>query len=90
MQEILLRIKILTKWNLKMEMCQNKFFKMSHVKIINIFRITMKMQKFIKIISEMRTHLVIVIKKKQVNFRFLKNTNKCKYKTRTYLAMKET
>lgn len=90
MQEILLRIKILRKWNLKMEMCQNKFFKMSHVKIINIFRITMKMQKFIKIISEMRTHLVIVIKKKQLNFRFLKKTNKCKYKTRTYLAMKET
>lgn len=92
MQEISLRTKLLTKVNLKMVMCQNRYFKMNMnpSKKMQIFKIIMETQKLNRIISVVIMLLAITMKKKQEIFRHKMEINRWKYKTRTYWVMKET
>jgi hypothetical protein len=76
MLEISLRIKLLTKANLKMEMCPNKYFKTISNKIIKIFKIATEIKKCIRIILAVIILLAMAMKKKQGNFRSLKETSR--------------
>ena len=76
MLEISLRIKILTKANLKMEMCPNRYFKMISNKILKIFKIATEIKKFIRFILAVTILLAMAMKKKQVNFRYMKETSR--------------
>ena len=76
MLEILLRIKLLTKANLKMEMCPNRYFKMISNKIMKIFKIATEIKKYIRIILAVIILLAMAMKKKQGNFRYMKEISR--------------
>jgi len=76
MLEISLKIKLLTKANLKTEMCPNRYFKMIYNKIMKIFKIATEIKKYIRIILAVIILLAMAMKKKLGNFRYMKETSK--------------
>jgi hypothetical protein len=59
-----------------MEMCPNRYFKMISNKIMKIFKIATEIKKYIRIILAVIILLAMAMKKKQGNFRYMKEISR--------------